>query len=233
MRPMRWRRRELNRAALWLALGAWAALPGRAQAAPRWRANPFTLGVACGQPPPTASSCGPGWRPSPLSGGGMGREPVRVRWEVADEPGVRGWWPGEAHARAERGHTVHVEVDGLEPDRWYCYRFIAGDEDSPVGRTRTAPAAGAMPAACASPSSRASTTSTASSPRYRHMAARGPRPRRALGDYIYEGARAPRPRAASTPAREPRDARRLPRAATRSTRPTPTCRPRTPPCPGS
>ena len=40
-------------------------------------------------------------------------------------------------------HSVHVEVTGLEPARWYWYRFRAGDEVSPVGRTRTAPAADA------------------------------------------------------------------------------------------
>jgi alkaline phosphatase D len=38
---------------------------------------------------------------------------------------------------------VHVEVDGLEPARWYWYRFRAGREVSPIGRTRTAPAANA------------------------------------------------------------------------------------------
>ena len=35
-----------------------------------------------------------------------------------------------------------VDVDGLRPDRWYWYRFAAGDARSPIGRTRTAPAAG-------------------------------------------------------------------------------------------
>jgi alkaline phosphatase D len=34
---------------------------------------------------------------------------------------------------------VHVEIDQLEPDRHYWYRFIADGEVSPVGRTRTAP----------------------------------------------------------------------------------------------
>lgn len=47
-----------------------------------------------------------------------------------------------ARATAETDHCVHVDVDGLEPDSWYFYRFRAGDETSPVGRTRTAPAPG-------------------------------------------------------------------------------------------
>jgi alkaline phosphatase D len=38
---------------------------------------------------------------------------------------------------------VHVEVQGLEPDRWYWYRFSAGDAQTMAARTRTAPAPGA------------------------------------------------------------------------------------------
>jgi alkaline phosphatase D len=43
------------------------------------------------------------------------------------------WW----------AHALHVELDGLAPDRWYWYQFRCGDAASPVGRTRTLPAAGA------------------------------------------------------------------------------------------
>ena len=43
----------------------------------------------------------------------------------------------------EFAHSVHVECGGLEPGRDYWYRFIAGGEASPIGRTRTAPARGA------------------------------------------------------------------------------------------
>src|SRR5262249_33784006 len=39
-------------------------------------------------------------------------------------------------------HSVHVELGGLEPSREYFYRFLAAGQDSPVGRTRTAPAPG-------------------------------------------------------------------------------------------
>ncbi len=48
-------------------------------------------------------------------------------------------------ARAEEAHTVRVDVDGLEPGRWYRYRFRYGVHSSPIGRTRTAPALDAMP----------------------------------------------------------------------------------------
>jgi alkaline phosphatase D len=43
---------------------------------------------------------------------------------------------------AANAHSVHAEVGGLQPSRWYWYRFTAGGERSVVGRTRTAPAAG-------------------------------------------------------------------------------------------
>lgn len=39
---------------------------------------------------------------------------------------------------------MHVEVFGLQPARWYWYRFMVGNEVSPVGRTRTAPAPGVL-----------------------------------------------------------------------------------------
>jgi hypothetical protein len=48
-----------------------------------------------------------------------------------------------AIARMELGHSVRVEVDGLEPGRDYFYRFRAGASESPIGRSRTLPAHGA------------------------------------------------------------------------------------------
>lgn len=49
---------------------------------------------------------------------------------------------GEAVARAERDHTVNVDVGGLEPASTYHYGFTAGRDASPIGRTRTLPPAG-------------------------------------------------------------------------------------------
>ena len=50
---------------------------------------------------------------------------------------------GATAATPSFAHSVHVEVEGLEPARWYWYRFRAAGEVSPIGRTRTAPAASA------------------------------------------------------------------------------------------
>ena len=45
----------------------------------------------------------------------------------------------------ERDHTVKVDVTGLDPARWYHYRFRWDGHTSRAGRTRTAPAADATP----------------------------------------------------------------------------------------
>ena len=135
------RRRFLSGA---LALGAsqlTAPLVRRALAQPRLAANPFTLGIASGYPLPTGVVLWTRLAPTPLlPGGGMPREVVPVEWEVAtDERMRRVVQRGTVAATPEWAHAVHVEIDGLEPGRWYWYRFRAAGEASPVGRTRTAP----------------------------------------------------------------------------------------------
>ena len=68
---------------------------------------------------------------------------VDVGWEIARDLRFQNIvQQGTALARPELGHSVHVEVAGLEPGREYWYRFHAGDEVSQTGRTRTAPGAG-------------------------------------------------------------------------------------------
>ena len=66
-----------------------------------------------------------------------------VHWTVAADEGLRDVVAeGPASADADAGVVV-VDVDGLRPATTYWYRFDADDERSPVGRTRTLPAAGA------------------------------------------------------------------------------------------
>ena len=68
----------------------------------------------------------------------MSPEPVKVSWELAEDEGMRKVVrSGEAIASPELAHSVHVEVEGLPADRWYWYRFRAGDAQSAVGRART------------------------------------------------------------------------------------------------
>ena len=75
---------------------------------------------------------------SVLDGAGAILDPVVVDWEIAeDEAFGRTVQTGSAVALPELGHSVHVEVDGLEPGRDYFYRMITGGEASFVGRTKT------------------------------------------------------------------------------------------------
>jgi len=72
----------------------------------------------------------------------MPPQPVEIEWRVAeDEKLAKVVKSGRVVAAPEWAHTVHVEVDGLRPHSWYWYQFRAGNELSPVGRTRTFPAA--------------------------------------------------------------------------------------------
>src|SRR6185295_15033003 len=67
-----------------------------------------------------------------------------VEWQVAeDESFGRIARRGVAIASPQWAHSLHVEVEGLAPDRWYFYRFLSAGAVSPHGRSRTLPAAGA------------------------------------------------------------------------------------------
>ncbi|HYF41748.1 MAG TPA: alkaline phosphatase D family protein [Ramlibacter sp.] len=131
-------RRRLLQAAAAAAGTLW--LPRGALAQRRWQSDPFSLGVASGSP--AADSVVLWTRLLPASRfEDAGSEPVPVQWEVAhDQAFSRIAARGRAMALPELAHSVHVEVPGLEPDRWYFYRFMAGEATSPVGRTRTLPA---------------------------------------------------------------------------------------------
>jgi alkaline phosphatase D len=138
---MKMERRDVIKAAGGLALFAgFAPLP--LQARPLG-ANPFTLGVASGDPWPDGFVIWTRLAPRPLDEhGGMPASLFPVTWEVSeDEAFSRVVRKGEAIARPELAHSVHVEVDGLKPHRVYWYRFaVPGSDVSPVGRARTAPA---------------------------------------------------------------------------------------------
>jgi len=126
------------------AAGALAA-PAILSAQTLWRAYPFSLGIASGDPAPDGFVIWTRLAPEPLEPhGGMPMGNVPVKWEVAsDERFETVVKSGEAAARPELGHSVHVELTGLQPDRPYWYRFEQGGERSIRGRARTLPAAGA------------------------------------------------------------------------------------------
>jgi alkaline phosphatase D len=75
---------------------------------------------------------------------GMPRKAVEVAWSVAtDERMQQVVQKGTATSHPELGHTVHVEVGGLEPERDYFYQFTIGGERNRTDRARTLPPAGA------------------------------------------------------------------------------------------
>ncbi len=147
----------------------------------RFTANPFSLGLASGYPHPGGMVL---WtRVTGLA------DPVAVpvRWEVAADEAMRKVVAsGTEQARPEWAHSVHAEPQGLEPDRWYWYRFTAGDAQSPVGRTRTAPAAGAQPSRLRFAFASCQHYEQGFFGAYRHMLADDPDLLVFLGDYIYE-----------------------------------------------
>ncbi len=139
----------LSRRSLMVGLGLGSVLSGVSTRASLAQAvfedNPFQLGVAAGDPLPDGFVIWTRLAPRPLEPDhGMPSQPMAVTWEVATDASfgtvARS---GEAVARPELGHAVHVEVDGLEPGRPYFYRFTAGRERSSVGRAKTMPVRGA------------------------------------------------------------------------------------------
>lgn len=112
-------------------------------ARPRLSDYPFQLGVASGDPLPDGVVLWTRLAPQPLSGGGMPQRNVSVRWEIATDENMRHVVKvGTAIATPELAHSVHVDVRGLQSAREYFYQFKVGNEYSPIGRTKTAPAYG-------------------------------------------------------------------------------------------
>lgn len=178
------RRLFLQRAGA-LAASAVIAPCARVVAQPRFSSYPFTLGVASGYPHASGMTL---WtRLAPLDAAGMNPSGVQVAWELADDERFRNLVQrGSALASPDWGHSVHVDVTGLEPARPYWYRFRAGRAVSPTGRTRTAPQAGATPARLRFAFAACQQYEQGYYVAYRHMAREDLDLVVHLGDYIYE-----------------------------------------------
>ncbi|MCQ6277106.1 alkaline phosphatase D family protein [Bacillus sp. V3B] len=149
---------------------------------------PFTLGIASGDPLPDGVVLWTRLAPDPLNGGGMDHHPFPVQWEVSlDSKFQNVVKRGTELSKPQLGHSVHVEVEGLNPSTWYYYRFKAGSEMSPTGKTKTAPAYNSqvdhLKFAFASCQNWSAGFYTA----YQHMAKDDLDLVVHLGDYIYEG----------------------------------------------
>lgn len=150
-------------------------------------ADPFGLGVASGHPLTHGVTL---WTrliaPNPLRNP-WERQTLPVTWELAEDEGFeRPLHSGVVMAVPALGHAVHVDVSGLQPGQRYAYRFRCGPFASPVGRTRTLPAADAE-----APSLRLGLAScqryhAGSFEAYQHLLADAPDLVAFLGDAIYE-----------------------------------------------
>nr|WP_045770845.1 alkaline phosphatase D family protein [Xanthomonas albilineans] len=150
--------------------------------------DPFTLGVAAGDPLPDGLVLWTRLAPQPLAPDGQGglHDPVPVRWSIATDAGMaQVVQRGVAIAHPRWGHSVHVEVNGLQPGRPYWYRFEALGAQSPLGCARTAPAPERMDSARFGFVS-CSHWEQGYFSAYRHLAAEQPDLVFFLGDYIYE-----------------------------------------------
>ncbi len=180
-------RREFLRACAALGLTS-AAAPAHTQERPRFDAAPFALGVASGYPNSDGFVIWTRLIIDPTRGDG-GIDPVRIRlnWEVsADEKFSKVAANGLEYLVPAWAHSLRVEVKGLEPNRPYWYRFIAGNEVSPVGRTRTAPGHKDVPAKLRFAYASGQHFEQGYFNAYRHMLADEPDFIAFLGDYIHE-----------------------------------------------
>jgi alkaline phosphatase D len=133
-------------AAAFPALPAWAAAPGAGhQPLP---ANPFTLGVASGDPWSDSVVLWTRLALDPLAETGLGGMPdqrLPVQWQVAKDDQFRQIVrAGTVAADPQSAHSVHVEVGGLRQGTEYYYRFRVQGHVSPTGRTLTTPGKGGM-----------------------------------------------------------------------------------------
>ena len=164
---------------LWLPRSAWSQ--------PRFASDPFALGVASGSPTHDSVVLWTRLAPEAFFGSTPREDPVTVRWEIADDDKFdRIVQRGQSVACSALADSVHVEVEGLEPDRWYFYRFMVGDAQSAVGRTRTFPAPDATASRLRIAYASCQRWEHGYFSAYRHMRQENPDVVLFLGDYIYE-----------------------------------------------
>ncbi|MGW4437442.1 alkaline phosphatase D family protein [Streptomyces sp. NPDC004596] len=162
-----------------------AAFPARAAD----QAPAFLHGVASGDPLPDGVLLWTRVTPVPeaIPGSGVGPD-TEVGWVVArDKAFTDVVAKGSTTARAGSDHTVKADIRGLAPATDYWFRFTAGGTDSPVARTRTAPAADAAVSSLRFGVVSCANWEAGYFAAYRHLAARSDLDAWLhLGDYIYE-----------------------------------------------
>jgi alkaline phosphatase D len=152
--------------------------------------DPFTLGVASGDPAPDSVVLWTRLAPQPTADDGAGGMPddlVDVRWQLAtDDRFTSIVGEGIVTAGPDEGHSLHVIADGLDPAADYHYRFTVGEFTSPVGRTRTLPTTGEPVDRFRLAVANCQWYESGTYAAYRHMATEDLDLVLHLGDYIYE-----------------------------------------------
>lgn len=152
--------------------------------------DPFALGVASGDPLPDSIVLWTRLAPDPLAAdgsGGMAGGTASVAWDLArDDTFADLVAGGTAPSDPAFGHSVHIDVRGLDPATDYFYRFRIGDFTSTVGRTRTLPAADASPERVRLGIANCQHFEAGFYAAYRHLAEDDVDLVVHLGDYIYE-----------------------------------------------
>ncbi|MFJ8930258.1 alkaline phosphatase D family protein [Streptomyces sp. NPDC102364] len=180
------RRTVVKAAAAGAALAGPLAAAAPAQAA---EAPAFVHGVASGDPLPDGVLLWTRVTPNADAVPGSGKGPdVRVAWEIAEDKAFRQVvGRGTVTASAASDHTVKADVRGLRPATAYYFRFSVGAAHSPVGRTRTTPAADASPDGLRFGVVSCANWEAGYYSSYRHLAARSDLDAVLhLGDYLYE-----------------------------------------------
>ena len=129
-----------RRAFLWSAAASSVLHPWAAPAqASDTGTGPFRHGVASGDPLDDRVIL---WtRVTPADPARLAR-PADIRWRVASDARLtRTVRSGTVTTSADRDFTVKVDARGLAPGRTYYYAFEMDGHRSPIGRTKTLPAA--------------------------------------------------------------------------------------------
>ena len=167
---------------------------------PTLSGDPFTLGVASGDPRSDALVIWTRLAPDAVAddgAGGMPAEDADVVWELAKDAGFASVvGTGVFTTKAAHGHSVHIDATELDAGTDYHYRFHYADWTSPVGRTRTLPKG--SPDRFALGVVNCQMYESGRYGAYAHLAEEDVDVVLHLGDYIYEyaagdGPRAPKP----------------------------------------
>ncbi len=151
--------------------------------------DPFTLGIASGYPSADGVVLWTRLATDPRrSDGGITDPVIRVAWEIGTDEHLKSVVSrGTTDALAAAAHSVHVEIGGLLPARWYWYRFTANGHRSRIGRTRTMAPPGAVVDRLRLAIASCQNLEHGYFSAYRHIVADEPDLIVHVGDYIYEG----------------------------------------------